>query len=303
MPEPGRLTNVRYISIAETTQRKIGGFTLDPDILLPVELPEGATSMKPDELRWEAIVAGALKVLAWDPSNVNSDYYRSFVLAVKPDIKSEFTSIGILKARNGEADVAIEIFLALEGLFPQDAVTQMNLALVYEERGRQLEKLEDEEKAEEMQGLAFEAYKAALAADPAEPTIHYNVAYFYLHQRSFEKAREHLEFYVKTADDEKRVREARRIIREIDEQGLMDGLFKKAFDSIHLGKEEEAIVAHHEVPLFPTAGPQRLVPPGLGAAQAGPLRGGQGGVPEGPGGRLGPCGPSERAGDLSHGAR
>lgn len=237
-----RLANVHYISIAETTQRKIGEFTLDPDILLPVEFPEGTTSMKTGELRWEAIVAGALKVLAWDPANVNTDYYRSFVLAVKPDIKSEFTSIGILKARNGEVDVAIEIFRALEGLFPQDAVTLMNLALVYEERGRQLEKLEDDAKAEEMQGLAFEAYKAALAADPTEPTIHYNVAYFYLHQRSFEKAREHLEVYAKSGADEKRVREARRIIREIDEQGLMDGLFKKAFDSIRLGKEEDAIV-------------------------------------------------------------
>ncbi len=242
MDETARLAHVKYISIAETTQRTIGEFTLDPDILLPVELPEGAALIKTSELSWEAIVAGALKVLAWDPGNVNTGYYRRFVLAVKPDIKDEFTSIGILKARNGEADIAIEIFRALEGLFPQDAVTLMNLALVYEERGRQLEKLDDEEQAEELQGHAFEAYKAALAADPTEPTIHYNVAYFYLHQRSFEKAREHLEVFARTGADEKRVREAQRLIREIDEQGLMDGLFKLAFDSIRLGKEEEAVV-------------------------------------------------------------
>ena len=69
----------------------------------------------------------------------------------------------------GTPSVAIEIFRALEGLFPDDAVTLMNLALVYEERARQLEKLEDEGEAEEYQGLAFEAYKAALAADPTEP--------------------------------------------------------------------------------------------------------------------------------------
>jgi Flp pilus assembly protein TadD len=241
MPEPARLANVAFVSIAQTTQRQIGDFVLDPDILLPVELPAGAQALSPGELSWEAIVAGTLKVLAWDPTNAHTDYYRRFVLAVKPDIKTEFTHAGILKARNGDSEVAIEIFRALEGVFPEDAVTMMNLALAYEERARQLEKLEHTEKAEELQGLAFEAYKAALAADPAEPTIHYNLAYFYLHQRSFEKAREHLQFYGKNGTDEKRVLEAKRLVREIDKQGLMDGLYQKAFDAIRMGKEEEGI--------------------------------------------------------------
>jgi Flp pilus assembly protein TadD len=242
MAEFSRLANVAYVSIAGTTQRLIGNFALDPDILLPVELPPGARALDAGELSWEAIVAGTLKVLAWDQTNAHTEYYRKFVLAVKPEIKSEFTHVGILKARNGESEVAIEIFRALQGLFPDDAVTHMNLALAYEERARQMEKLERSDQVDELQALAFEAYKAALAADPTEPTIHYNMAYFYLHQRSFEKAREHLQVFAKTGADEKRVREAKRIIREIDEQGLMDGLFQRAFDSIRMGKEEEGII-------------------------------------------------------------
>ena len=236
-----RLANVAFVSIAQAKQRQIGTFVLDPDILLPVELPPGAPGLNPGDLTWEAIVAGTLKVLAWDPTNANTDYYRRFVLAVKPDIKTEFTHVGILKARNGEAEVAIEIFRALEGLFPDDAVTRMNLALAYEERARRLERLERPDQAEEYQSLAFEAYKAALAADPTEPTIHYNLAYFYLHQRSFEKAREHLQYFVKSGTDEKRVGEARKLIREIEKQGLVDGLYQRAFDSIRMGKEEEGI--------------------------------------------------------------
>ena len=236
-----RLANVAFVSISQTTQRQIGDFVLDPDILLPVELPAGAQSLSPGELTWEAIVAGTLKVLAWDPENLHTDYYRRFVLAVKPDIKTEFTHVGILKARNGDAEVAIEIFRALEGLYPEDAVTRMNLALAYEERGRQLEKLDRTDQAEELQSLAFDAYKAALAADPSEPTIHYNLAYFYLHQRSFEKAREHLQFFARNGTDEKRVSEARRLIREIDKQGLMDGLYQQAFDAIRMGREAEGI--------------------------------------------------------------
>ncbi len=237
------MANVAFVSVAKTTQRQIGNFTLDENILLPVEMPAGVTTISAGELTWEAIVAGTLKVLAWDTTNANTDYYRKFVLAVKPDIKTEFTHVGILKARNGDSVVAIEIFRALEGLFPDDAIVRMNLALAYEERARQLERIHREDEAEEYQNLAFEAYKASLAADPTEPALHYNVAYFYLHQRSFDKAREHLEVFVKTGTDEKRVREAKRIIREIDDQGLLDGLFKRAFDAIRMGKEEEG-VAH-----------------------------------------------------------
>jgi Flp pilus assembly protein TadD len=241
MDEKSRLSSVGYVSIAGTRQRKIGSFTLDPEILLPVDLPPGPSKLKSDELSWEAIVAGTLKVLAWDQSNPHTDYYRRFVLAVKPEIREEFTHLGILKARDGDAELAIEVFRALEGLFPDDPATLQNLALAYEERARQHEKRENEPAAEEYQGLAFEAYKRALAADPSEPTIHYNLAFFYLHQRSFEKAKEHLQFFVNTGSDEKRLSEARRIIKEIDTQGLIDGLFQKAFDSIRMGREKEGI--------------------------------------------------------------
>ena len=166
MNEKGRLSSVAFVSIAGTAQRQIGSFTLDPEILLPVDMPQGSSPLSSAELSWEAIVAGALKVLAWDPENLHTDYYRRFVLAVKPDIRQEFTHLGILKARDGDAELAIEIFKALEGLFPDDAATLLNLALVYEERARQHEKRDNEGEAEEYLGLAFEAYKSALAADP-----------------------------------------------------------------------------------------------------------------------------------------
>jgi Flp pilus assembly protein TadD len=238
-----RLARIGYVSIAGTTQRRIGDFELDPTILLPVELLPGQTTAGAAELRWEAIVTGILTVLACDAAPVNAEYYRRFVLAVKPDIKEEFTHLGILKARNGDRDLAIEVFRSLEGLFPDCAVTKMNLALVYDAKARHYESLENQKLVEELQGLAFEAYKRALATDPTEPTIHYNAAYFYLHQRSFEKAREHLEVYATSGEDAKKVREAKRIIREIDSQGLLDGLFQKAFDFVRMGREEEGIEA------------------------------------------------------------
>jgi Flp pilus assembly protein TadD len=247
MDQPNQASSIGFVSIAQTTQRQIGGFTLDPAILLPVELPAGADSIPAGELKWEAIVSGALKLLAADPSHEHAGYYRRFILAVKPSIREEFTHAGILNVRNGDTEVGIEIFRALEGLFPDDAVTAMNLALAYEARARQLEKIDQEAAAERFQELAYEAYKAALAADPSEPALHYNLAYFFLHQRSFEKAREHLAVFVKTGTDEQRLREARKIIKEIDAQGLVDGLFQRAFDFVRMGKEEEGIACVNEL--------------------------------------------------------
>jgi hypothetical protein len=155
MDEDQKLGNIGYFSIEKTSQRQIGDFVLDPAILLPVELPPGTTSLSAADLRWEAIVSGTLKVLAWDPTNPNAPYYRRFVLAVKPEIRTEFTQVGIMKARNGESDLAIEIFRALEGLFPDDAVTLMNLALAYEERSRQKERTGEQKEVEELQNRAF----------------------------------------------------------------------------------------------------------------------------------------------------
>jgi Flp pilus assembly protein TadD len=249
------LERVTFISIAETSQRRIGDFILDPAVLLPVELPPGAAAANTKELSWEAIVSGMLLVLAYDAKNTDKDYYRKFILAVKPEILDEFTHLGITTARNGDFPSAVRIFRSLAGLFPANAYVEMNLALVYDQAARKYEGLEKTGPAEEYHGLAFEAYKRALAADPSEPVIHYNFAFFYLHQRSFEKAREHFAEFLRSSTDAGMRREAERIVKEIDSQGLMDGMFKKAFDFVRMGKEEEGIAcirlfleAHPDVP-------------------------------------------------------
>ena len=232
---------IGFVSIAGTTRRTIGDFTLDPAILLPVELPPGETSATTKELAWEAIVSGTLKLLAREPAHEHADYYRRFVLALRPDIRAEFTGAGIMTARNGNHELAIEIFSALEGLFPGDAVTALNLALAHDGHARALERAGKEDRADAAREAAFEAYKRALAADPGEPAVHYNLAFFHLHQRSFGKAREHLAAFLRLSDDREKRAEARRIVKEIDAQGLTDGMFQRAYDCIRMGREQEGV--------------------------------------------------------------
>lgn len=255
MADPGRPpAAIGFISIAGTTQRTIGDFTLDPAILLPVELSPGETSATTKELAWEAIVSGTLKLLAREPAHEHADYYRRFVLAVRPDIRAEFTAAGIMTARNGDHRLAVEIFGALEALFPGDAVTALNLALAHDGLARTLERSGREGEADAEREAAFEAYKRALAADPGEPAVHYNLAFFHLHQRGFEKAREHLSAFLRLSDDRERRAEARRIVKEIDAHGLAEALFQRAYDGIRMGREAEGVaLARQFLEAHPTA--------------------------------------------------
>ncbi len=247
-------SRIGFVSIAGTSQHAIGDFTFDPAILLPVELPPGESAGTTRELSWEAIVSGTLKLLAREPAHEHAAYFRRFVLAVRPDIRAEFTGAGIMTARNGNHELAVEIFGALEGLFPGDAVVALNLALAHDGHARSLERAGHEDRADTAREAAFEAYKRALTADPGEPAVHYNLAIFYLHQRAFEKAREHLAAFLRLSDDREKRAEARRIVKEIDAQGLADGMFKRAYDCIRMGREEEGIeLARRLLEAHPTA--------------------------------------------------
>ncbi len=235
------LANIGYISIGEDIEQSIGDFHIDPNIMLPIEFPQGKDTISPEDISWEAIISAMLRILAYNPEHEHAEYFRQFVLAVKPDIKDELTETGILKARNKDFDIAIEIFMALEGLFPDCAVTKLNLALVYEDRAYHYNQIEKTELAERYFDLAFSTYKRALTVDPSNPKIHYNFAYFFLKQKNYEKAKEHFELYLKWGDDKDKVNEAKRIVEEINKNSLMDKLFKEAFDYINMGKEQEGI--------------------------------------------------------------
>jgi len=253
MAEADPLGNIRYISLADASVKSIGSFVIDPQILLPLELTADQGAWSAEQISWEAIVSAMLKLLAYNPTHEHAPYYRRFILAVKPAIEEEFTEAAILKARNSDFPIAIEIFKALEGLEPDRAETKLNLALVYEDCARFHTRRQESDLAEKFNELAFWAYKRALAADPLLPESHYNLAHFYLEKKNFEKAREHLDLFLSQAKDHKKIAEARAIIAEIDSWGKRERLFKEAFDFINLGREEEGI---ERIKLFLAANPK-----------------------------------------------
>lgn len=235
------LKNIIFISLPDDFERTIGNLTVDSSVLMPVELPPGGQEWTPSELSWEMIVAGMLKILAYQPEHRDAPYYRRFILEVKPGIVEELSNTGILKARNKDFDVAEEIFRALSHLLPSDINSLLNLALVYEDHAEAYDQLGNERLRDICVERAFETYKSAAKIAPESPEVHYNAGYFHLKQRNYNKVIEHFSSYLERDSKSERADRVRKIIDELRSQDLLDNLFKEAYDFIRLGKEREGI--------------------------------------------------------------
>lgn len=230
-----------YLSVPETLRRDYGRFSVDPSIPIPVELPPGASRLDTENLSWEMMISGMLKVVARAPDAEDADYYRRFIVAVKPDIMAEFTEAAILKSRNGDYDMALEILAVLRGLVPTSPTVALNTALVQEARSDAQERAGREEEAEESAELAFKAYKEALGFEPPFPEAFFNAGFFYMKRRNFAKAKECFSRYVQISDDDAKKAKAEAIAKEIEARDLDDSVFKEAFDFIRMGEEEKGI--------------------------------------------------------------
>lgn len=230
-----------YLSVPESIRRDVGDFKIDPSIPIPVEIPPGSDRLVLEDLSWEMMISGMIKVVARDPEAEDADYYRSFVVAVKPDILAEFTEAAILKSRNGDFALALEILAALRGLFPAHPAVLLDVALVLEAQADALEKTGREDAAESAYELAFSAYKDALAVQPPYPEALFSAGFFYMKRKNFGKARESFGRYAAISADKDKKAKAERIAKEIETRELDDSVFREAYDFIRLGEEEKGI--------------------------------------------------------------
>ena len=250
-----RQERVLFLSVPESLRGHVSdlvrdsgdNFSIDPDIPLPVEIPEGGiTDARAvlEDLSWEMIVSGMLRVVAAGEARSDwIDYYRDFVLAVRPAILGEFTEAAILKAKNGEFDLSLEILDSLRGLFPASPTVRLNRALVLEQRAEAMER-KDRQGADAAFGEALAAYEEAMSLEPPFPDAWFNAGFFFLGRKDFARARECLDLYIghQDADDGPRIRRAQAVIRDIDASGLEDESFREAYMLVRDGQAEAGML-------------------------------------------------------------
>jgi Flp pilus assembly protein TadD len=240
-----------------------GLFAFDPAIPIPVELPPGETSL--EGLSQEMILAGMLRVLSGEESFPPSgsppeesageavrrrDYYRRLVLALRPGILDEFTEAAILKARNGDYTLALEILAVLRGLSPGSPSVPLNQAMVHEDRAAALERAGQETAAAAEYLAAEAAYGEALAAENPLPDALFKAGHFFLKRRDYPRAQVCFRAYGSLEDgedgegfelDSEKRENALSLAREIEEQGLEDEGFREAWEQIRGGREREGM--------------------------------------------------------------
>ena len=282
--------------------KAIGKFTknlkADPGILLPLELESGKGDFDAEKISLEMVLSGMLRIISAFGRNYPSltspfiehctktaiksgsifsesdltniplewiDYYRRFVLTVKPEIYHEFTSASIIKARNEEFDMALEINAVLEGLFPLSPGVLLNRALILEDKAIALEK--KGHCAEKENAEALGAYEVALSLKPVLPDTLFNAGFFFMRRGTsgssihalsdldepsrrdnFAKARVCFTRYIKGGEESEiprdKKRQAKKLIKELSI--LEDPDFDEAYDCIRRGNEEEGLVKIRE---------------------------------------------------------
>jgi tetratricopeptide (TPR) repeat protein len=246
-------------------------FTIDPAIPIPVELnadtnPDayqpGANPL--DDLSTEMLLAGMLRVLA-NPADYSDglkaatqaaglsldeqlDYYRKFVLSVRPHLPQELTAAAIAKNDNKDYALALEILDSLRGLTPGNPSVVFNRALV-------LQSLEtapatDRETAKKTADDAASAWEEVLNLDPPFADGIFNAACYYQKKNDFSRTRDIFQQYLELVGEEddaslpglKEKRDyAQAAIDAINQGSLDDDEFHEAVQLVKSGREDEGM--------------------------------------------------------------
>ena len=235
------LENILYISIPEGFNESIGDFLIDPEILLPVETPENKKDWDSSDISWEMIISAMLKILAYQPDHEDTEYFRKFVLAVRPAIITELTNSAVIKAQDKQFDLAEEIFLALCGLDHTNQILKLNLALLYEQRWEHAKSIENEDLLNKYKNSAEAGFKDLAGSENPPELIWYYMGFFYYKSGNYKLSQENFSTYAQLGTDIDKVEEAERISKEIEGMNLNNILFQEAHNLIHNGNEKEGL--------------------------------------------------------------
>lgn len=253
MVSTNSLDSIYFIKLPEGSVLSPKAMKINPEIPLPVQKknPEDPVEQDAAKLSEEQILSGILTVLAYDKKNENSEYYRKLITDVRPGIKKELAEAAILKARNEDWDLAEEIWLAVNGIDPQDKAIILNMAIFFDQKADSYRRNSLNEDADAYDEAALDYYKQAMDSDKEIPDAYFNAGFFYLKKRDYGEAKGYFESYLGLVADEKdeelgengiyKKERAQEIINKISNRNLENDRFRDAYKLISEGQEEKGL--------------------------------------------------------------
>lgn len=234
------LKDIYYISIPESFSKNIESFIIDSSIKLPIET-NGLDNWNPESLSWESIISAMLKIMAYDRENSNTEYYREFIKAVRPNIIQELTDSAIFKSSENNFVLSKEIFMAIDGLEPNKDRNLLNLAVLYENESDWYKRKGDREKELESLEHSKMIYMQLLDNETILTDTYFNGGFFFIKIRDYEKAELCLTAFIEYSDDEDKIEKAKKLLSEYKNIINNEDVFGKAYNMILHDDEASAI--------------------------------------------------------------
>lgn len=234
------LENIFYISLPDELSDSFGDFKLDKNIKLPIETSD-IINWNPEQLSWEMIISAMLKILAYDTENDKISYYRDFIKHFRPNIINELTDSGIIKSKDKNYKLAEEIFLAIQGIEPENQRNRLNLAVLYEDKSDSLKTNGYSDEADEYLIVAEQKYKELLNSNSVLSDVYFNAGYFFIKIRKFNFAEECFKSFIEYSNNEEKVSQAKATLSTYKSIIKNESIFNEAYQSILEDNEHKCI--------------------------------------------------------------
>ena len=229
------LKDIRFITLPE--ERKIGEVSMSGAVPLPIQFPEGSVT---EDIDFNSIVAGLIKVVAWDPENNNIDYYKQLLLELQPDVVKELNLAAIAQSNKREYEFAEELMLAVNHLsdVPESYI---NLAVLYAQMTVDLHRKNRDTEADMYDDKILAILNECKEKHPDYAPTYSEISAFHMRHGDVESARDFLAKYTELEQDKKKSEEAMHTLKSIEKMLSSKDQIMYAYDKMMMGCPDDAL--------------------------------------------------------------
>lgn len=236
------LQDIVFITLPDSLRQHQEGFTFEPEIPLPVQLADGQAAIDPSAgIRIEMIAAGLIKVIAHDPSHTHTNYYKSLLTALQPDVVKELQLAAIAQANKDELAFAEELFLAASYLNPHIPELFVNLSVLYGQQARKAMDADEQAAYDAAIGRQVSVLRRGLEHNPLSELLLSEFGLLNLFLENDELAYQYLSEYLKIAPEGEKKELIAERVQELAQRIDDEQTLHAAFDEMQLENEEQAL--------------------------------------------------------------